>query len=428
MIVTTDNKNYQDIAGAIRKIGETDETYTPAEMANAILLASVNAHDLDDVDLSNKEEAYFLYDSKLDTDGIPRFVSLYAATNDGSQYSVSRGHVENNNFVADSTELVNSGTPFFKWLESGDVRYILYRVAPRDGSHIITIGQSDSSKDSSGNYYAYFSQPQIKRKSRLPYLSHFSNWRNSYVTKEETLDVSQVTSLSSTWQNCVSLVNLDLSGWDASQVTSLSSTWSNCASLVNLDLSGWDASQVTSLSNAWQNCVSLVNLDLSGWDVSQVTSLNYTWQNCASLVNLDLSGWDVSQVTSLSSTWSNCASLVNLDLSGWDASQVTSLNYTWNNCASLVNLDLSGWDASQVTSLSGTWNNCASLVNLGPAIIRANFSLSNSMYLTIDSLVAQLEALPTVTSPTTITIGGKNQSKLTEEQIKIATDKGWTVA
>ena len=64
MIVTTDNKNYQDIAGAIRKIGETDETYTPAEMANAILLTSVNAHDLDDVDLSNKEEAYFLYDSK----------------------------------------------------------------------------------------------------------------------------------------------------------------------------------------------------------------------------------------------------------------------------------------------------------------------------------------------------------------------------
>ena len=272
MIVTTDNKNYQDIAGAIRKIGETDETYTPAEMANAILLASVNAHDLDDVDLSNKEEVYFLYDSKLDTDGIPKFVSLYAATNDGSQYSVSRGHVENNNFVADSTELVNSETSFFKWLESGGVRYILYRVTPQDGSHIITIGQSDSSKDSSGNYYAYFSQPQIKRKSRLPYLSRFFNWGNSYVTKEETLDVRQVTNLSS------------------------------------------------------------------------------------------------------------------------------------------------------------TWNNCASLVNLNPAIIRTEFSLSSSTYLTIDSLVAQLEALPAVTSPTTITIGSKNQSKLTEEQIKIATDKGWTVA
>ena len=428
MIVTTDNKNYQDIAGAIRKIGETDETYTPAEMANAILLASVNAHDLDDVDLSNKEEAYFLYNSKLDTDGIPRFVSLYADTNDGSQYSVSRGHVENNNFVADSTELVNSGTPFFKWLESGDVRYILYRVAPRDGSHIITIGQSDSSKDSSGNYYAYFSQPQIKRKSRLPYLSRFSNWRNNYVTKEETLDVGQVTSLINTWSNCASLVNLNLSGWDVSQVTNLTNTWQNCTSLVNLNLSGWDVSQVTSLNYTWNNCASLVNLNLSGLDVSQVTSLSNTWQNCASLVNLNLSGWDVSQVTSLSNTWQNCTSLVNLNLSGWDVSQVTSLSNTWYNCISLVNLNLSGWDVSQVTSLTSTWYNCTSLVNLGPAIIRANFSLSNSMYLTIDSLVAQLEALPTVTIPTTITIGSKNQSKLTEEQIKIATDKGWTVA
>src|SRR5699024_6282865 len=100
----------------------------------------------------------------------------------------------------------------------------------------------------------------------------------------------------------------------------------------------------------------------------------------------------------------------------------------WYNCASLVNLNLSGGDVRRATNLNYTWYNCTSLVNLNPAIIRADFSLSSSKYLTIDSLVAQLEALPTVTSPTTITIGSKKQRKRTEEQRKIATDKGWTVA
>lgn len=39
-----------------------------------------------------------------------------------------------------------------------------------------------------------------------------------------------------------------------------------------------------------------------------------------------------------------------------------------------------------------------------------------------------LNALPTVTSTKTITIGTINIRKLTAEQIAIATNKGWTVA
>ena len=350
MIVTTDNQHYQDIAGAIRKLGEVDTTYYPAEMADAILLASVRPGDLWDIDLTGKEEAYFLYDAKLDTAGVPKFVSLWAQTDNGAQYTVSRGHVESGEFVADSSQNVNSGAAYTTWLDAGDGRYALYQLKPQTGSHITRIGQRDSAEDDGGDYYAYFQQPQIARRARLPEMTQFSNWRNNWVVKEEDLDFLSV----------------------------------------------------TSLQNAWNNCASLTSLNLSGWDTGAVTSLQNAWSNCASLTSLNLSGWDTGAVTSLQSAWSNCASLTSLNLSGWDTGAVTTLQNAWNNCQSLT-------------------------IATFPAIYKS-FSVSNSGYLTIDSLVGMFNALPTVTEPTTVTIGSTNQAKLTEEQIQIATGKGWTVA
>ena len=272
MIVTTDNQHYQDIAGAIRKLGEVDTTYYPAEMADAILLASVRPGDLWDIDLTGKEEAYFLYDAKLDTEGIPKFVSLWAQTDNDAQYTVSRGHVESGEFVANSSQNVNSGAAYTTWLDAGDGRYALYQLKPQTGSHITQIGQRDSAEDDGGDYYAHFQQPQIARRARLPEMTSFSNWRNNWVVREEDLDFLSV----------------------------------------------------TSLQNAWQNCASLTIATFSA--------------------------------------------------------------------------------------------------------IYKSFSVSSSTYLTIDSLVGMFNALPTVTEPTTVTIGSANQAKLTEEQIQIATRKGWTVA
>lgn len=298
MIVTTDNQHYQDIAGAIRKLGEVDTTYYPAEMADAILLASVRPGDLWDIDLTGKEEAYFLYDAKLDTAGIPKFVSLWAQTDNGAQYTVSRGHVESGEFVADNSQNVNSGTAYTTWLDAGNGRYALYQLKPQSGSHITRIGQRNSAEDDGGDYYAFFQQPQIARRARLPEMTQFSNWRNNWVVREEDLDFLSV----------------------------------------------------------------------------------------------------------------------------------TSLQYAWNNCVSLTSLNLSGWDTGAVTTLQSAWNNCVSLtIATFPAIYKS-FSVSGSNYLTIDSLVGMFNALPTVTEPTTVTIGSTNQAKLTEEQIQIATGKGWTVA
>ena len=48
--------------------------------------------------------------------------------------------------------------------------------------------------------------------------------------------------------------------------------------------------------------------------------------------------------------------------------------------------------------------------------------------LTHDSIMVIINGLQTVTTTQTLTLGSTNLAKLTDEEKKIATDKGWTLA
>ena len=58
----------------------------------------------------------------------------------------------------------------------------------------------------------------------------------------------------------------------------------------------------------------------------------------------------------------------------------------------------------------------------------ASLSFSTNPKLTKESLLSILNNLPTISSTKTVTLGSTNLAKLTASDIKIATDKGWTVA
>jgi len=60
--------------------------------------------------------------------------------------------------------------------------------------------------------------------------------------------------------------------------------------------------------------------------------------------------------------------------------------------------------------------------------IQYDCTFVNCPYLTSDSLRTIINRLPIVSSEKTITLGPQNLLKLTESDIAIATNKGWTVA
>jgi surface protein len=100
----------------------------------------------------------------------------------------------------------------------------------------------------------------------------------------------------------------------------------------------------------------------------------------------------------------------------------------FNGCYSLTTLDLGSFDTTSVTNMSSMFNNCYSLTDFESCVWYKSISFSSSSKLTHDSLMSIINNLATVTSKQTLTIGATNKAKLTDDEIAVATEKGWTVA
>ena len=225
-----------------------------------------------------------------------------------------------------------------------------------------------------------------------------------------------------------------------------------CKTITKLDLSSFNTSNVTSMTYMLYGCEALEELDISNFDTSNVTNMQDMFYRCRVLKKLDCSSFNTSKLTSMSEMFRECNALEELDVSNFDTSNVTQINHMFNNCKSLVNLDLSSFDFSKVTSTSSFINNCFKLTNLksfknlgkGYTSKTNNYSsysvvLAQTSNLTHESLVDiitnglyDLNLTYKVAEGGTLyrqilNLGATNKAKLTEDEIAIATNKGWDV-
>ena len=236
----------------------------------------------------------------------------------------------------------------------------------------------------------------------------------------------------------MSFINIDVSGLDTSNVTNMSMMFNGCANLTHIDVSGFDTSKVTNMSFMFNGCEKLTTLDVSNWDVSNVTNMHMMFNGCKKLTTLDVSNWDVSKVTNMYKMFSFNGIPV-LDLSNWNVSNVTSISFMFSGCTDLTTLDLSNWNVSKVTSAYNMFMYCRQLTTLidghesDPNVsilngLKTGISLKNSTKLNYESVYALFRGVATVTKTQTITLPKVMEGKLDATKVKIATDKGWTVA
>lgn len=75
------------------------------------------------------------------------------------------------------------------------------------------------------------------------------------------------------------------------------------------------------------------------------------------------------------------------------------------------------------------FKDCSALTNItGNPNFKETLDLSPCQNLTHDSLMVVINGLQTVELPRKLTLGTTNLEKLMDEEKKIATDKGWTLA
>ena len=182
-----------------------------------------------------------------------------------------------------------------------------------------------------------------------------SNWafygcNNLDITATDAPTIS-TTSLENCFRDCISLTTPDFSSWDVSGVTSMSSTFNNCQNF-NGDITTWDVSNVsTFVYNAagfrigmFINCY-VFNQDIGGWDVSSSTDLTAMFSGCFAF-NQDLSNWYMDNKTELGAMFYGCYAFNN---GGSDGIK----NWNVSNCIDFADMFRAAWSFNQNI---GTWN------------------------------------------------------------------------
>lgn len=254
------------------------------------------------------------------------------------------------------------------------------------------------------------------------------------------LDTSNVTNMSYMFYNCVNLITIP--SLKTNKVTKMEKMFLYCKSLVSIKPQ-FNTSNVTNMYQMFSNCQKLVTLDLSNFDFSSTTNLQEMFYLSTKIENLILPNLHTNATERTTrGMFSRLEKIKELDLTTLNATY--SAMYMFDNCKALETL--SAIDCSKNKECTGAFNNCTSLKNFGgminlgqayPTTASANNSdyklaLQYSHLLTHDSLMNVINNLYDIATkgvkPQQLILGPNNLAKLTEEEIKIATDKGWNVS
>jgi surface protein len=176
-----------------------------------------------------------------------------------------------------------------------------------------------------------------------------------------------------------------------------------CKSLLSLDVKHFNASGVVNLQNVFNGCELLSSIDLSGWTTPKAIVMNGLFSGCSSLAEIKgLDGFITSQVTLFNSMFANCSRLEALDLSLFDVSKATNLDYMFQNCSMLKDLQ--------------------AMRNIG-----VDLSVKDSPELSYTSLMSIINNLKSISTVESLKLGALNLGKLSDSDIRRATDKGWSV-
>lgn len=185
----------------------------------------------------------------------------------------------------------------------------------------------------------------------------------------------------------------------------------------------WDDSQ-TGLMSKFRNDKDLIFCPLV--DTSKANNMTAMFSGCINLLQVPL--LNTANVMHFDDMFYNCSSLTTVPQ--FNTSSLYSANLMFGGCSKLVSLPL--LDFTKAEQLRSMLLACSELTDLKGFInLAVNLDLSSSRKLTAESLmnvINEAKDLSETGGTATLTLGTTNIAKLTEEQIAIASSKGWTLA
>lgn len=348
-------------------------------------------------------------------------------------------------FVADSDEpiaLVN-GRVRLKDEDFGNRDYCWIKIVPSNGNSLSILGFEYA--DSQGLYSQLNTWVEHLTANVA---GAFSKWESINIVHVHAFNCS-LTDLGNVAYTCQRLRKFEVENCTVNG--SVYRAFSGCPVLEEVSFKGTTVTTSNMSNTIFAGCSSLREIDLSGFTYTGNGTVDILGGNLFNLKRINLDGFTVTgSVTNTAIIMSYARSLENIDLSIYAnapiskismdrLSSIRELSFPSNNWAltifslretqNLETLDVSNIDFTNVKNLSsGELWGLRKLMHCSAINANVSIDMKDSVLLTHESLMNIINGLPTVETAQTLTVGTVNTAKLTENEIAIATAKGWTVA
>lgn len=218
--------------------------------------------------------------------------------------------------------------------------------------------------------------------------------------------------------------------FNPSPVKDMSGAFENCKSLspttFGAQMEQFITSALTNISDCFAGCTSLTyatfdTLDMSGITGSTSNASSGTasmFEGCTNLKTVSFKNVNMKNVGYVSAMFRYCTALESVDMSGIDATNIQCYDYWFGR---------RGYDSSFTKLTTVVWP-----TNLGLHSKITEIDLGYLSALNHDSVLDLYNKLAnkkdTATTSGTLRLPSAVQALMTEEEIRIATDKGWTIA
>lgn len=243
-------------------------------------------------------------------------------------------------------------------------------------------------------------------------LTNGTKFAYSKAFEPELYDVSNVTDMGFMLNNASGLTDLDLSTWNVSNVNTFYSMFVN-TDLTSINLSNWDTRKCTNMASMFQSNTKLSGvLDLSSFDVANVTDMNNMFNYSYNITEIKgLETWNTIQLCDARDMFNSLINITRLDLSGWKFSSLINTSQMFNFMTGMTELYITGWGYNeQCTSLD--LSSCSALTK-------------NSILYIFNGLFDRATA--GYTTQHTIALAPETKALLSDDELAIATNKGFTV-
>lgn len=234
--------------------------------------------------------------------------------------------------------------------------------------------------------------------------------------------------LSETFAYLQTVKEINLNNFNTHKATNMYSMFKECCYLDSIDLNSFNTENVTTMKCMFMGCTYTQFINVSSFNTEHVNNMFRMFSYCYFLPELNVTSFNTEKVNDMGFMFSQCTKLETLDLSSFNTENVIDISYMFYQCSKLKSLKLGNFNLRSVTDSEEMFNKCYELTDITGSVsnIKTDLSLTDCP-LTRDSALLFLNGVVDVGEKRTLSFKNTTYSLLQEEDLALATSKGWTI-